>query len=86
MKKLLLIIGLLVGTLHAHAVLKEKDLPQTLQILRSELTTYYRELAQMLEMNKKQSETVRNQLISTMKLSNQNSLCSIPRNRSTSST
>ena len=74
MKKLLLIIGLLVGTLHAHAVLKEKDLPQTLQILRSELTTYYRELAQMLEMNKKQSETVRNQLISTMKLSNQNSL------------
>ena len=74
MKKLLLIIGILVGTLHAHAVLKEKDLPQTLKILRSELTTYHRELTQMLEMNKKQSEAVRDQLISTMKLSNQNSL------------
>ena len=74
MKKLLLIIGILVGTLHAHAVLKEKDLPQTLKILRSELTTYHRELTQMMEMNKKQSEAVRDQLISTMKLSNQNSL------------
>jgi small-conductance mechanosensitive channel len=54
--------------------MKEKDLPQTLHILRSELTTFHRELAQMLEMNKKQNEAVRNQLISTMKLSNQNSL------------
>ena len=74
MKKIIFIICLLVGTLQAHAVLKEKDLPQTLQILRTELTSYHKELAQMLEMNKKQSETVRNQLISTMQQSNQNSL------------
>lgn len=74
MKKLLLIIVLLTGTLCAHAVLKEKDLPQTLQILRSELTTFHRELTQMLEMNKKQSETVRNELMSTMQKANQNSL------------
>ncbi len=74
MKKLLIILGMLIGTLHAHAVLKEKDLPQTLQILRSELTTFHRELTQMLEMNKIQSESVRNQMIATMRLANQNSL------------
>ena len=74
MKKVLVLLVILVGVLDAHAVLKEKDLPQTLQILRTELTSYHKELAQMLEMNKKQSETVRNQLISTMQQSNQNSL------------
>ncbi len=74
MKKVLVLLIILAGALNAHAVLKEKDLPQTLQILRTELTTYHRELAQMLEMNKKQSERVREQLMSTMKLSNQNSL------------
>jgi small-conductance mechanosensitive channel len=58
----------------AHAVLKEKDLPQTLQILRTELTTFHREMSQMLEINKKQSERVREQLMNTMKQSNQNSL------------
>ena len=74
MKKLLVLLIILAGCLDAHAVLKEKDLPHTLQILRTELTTYHRELSQMLEMNKKQSEKVREQLMSTMKLSNQNSL------------
>lgn len=74
MKKFLLIFTLLIGTLQAHAVLKEKDLPHTLQILRTELTTYHREMAQILEMNKKQSEAVRNRLIATMQQSNQNSL------------
>jgi hypothetical protein len=44
MKKILLILFLCIGTLQSHAVLKEKDLPQTLQILRTELTDYYREL------------------------------------------
>ena len=61
-------------TLQASAVLKEKDLSQTLQILRTELTTYHRELSERIEMDRKQSEQVRNQLISTMKRSNQNSL------------
>ena len=74
MKKFLLIFTLLIGTLQAHAVLKEKDLPHTLQILRTELTTYHREMAQILEMSKKQSEAVRNRLIATMQQSNQNSL------------
>ena len=75
MKKIFfLLIIFFAGVFDAHAVLKEKDLPQTLQILRTELTTFHRELSQMLEMNKKQSEKVRDQLMSTMKLSNQNSL------------
>jgi small-conductance mechanosensitive channel len=64
----------LLTTLQGHAVLKEKDLPQTLQILRTELTNYHRELSQMIEQNRQQNEQVRNQLIDIMKSSNQNSL------------
>ena len=74
MKKILLLLIIMVSVSDAHAVLKEKDLPQTLQILRTELTTFHREMSQMLEINKKQSERVRDQLMSTMKQSNQNSL------------
>jgi len=74
MKKILLLFIILVCVADAHAVLKEKDLPQTLQILRTELTTFHREMSQMLEINKKQSERVRDQLMNTMKQSNQNSL------------
>ena len=55
-------------------MLKEKDLPQTLQILRTELTNYHRELSAQIERNREQSEMVRNQLIDIMKSSNQNSL------------
>ena len=64
----------LLTTLQSQAVLKEKDLPQTLQILRTELTNYHRELSQMIKMNRQQQEQMRNQLIETMKRSNQNSL------------
>ena len=73
-KAILIILLALLTTLQGHAVLKEKDLPQTLQILRTELTNYHRELSQMIEKNRQQSELVRNQLIETMKRSNQNSL------------
>ena len=74
MRRLFTILAFLLLTLTAQAVLKEKDLSQTLQILRTELTTYHHELTERLERNKKQSEQVRNQLITTMKRSNQNSL------------
>jgi len=74
MKKLILILILLTGTLQVHAVLKEKDLPQTLQILRTELTDYHRELSDQIEMNKIQREQIRDQLISIMKRANQSSL------------
>ncbi len=74
MKKLITLLLTLCITLSAQAVLKEKDLPQTLQILRTELTNYHRELTMMIGQNRRQSETVRNQLMETMLRSNQNSL------------
>ena len=74
MKRILTILLVLLSVLHANAVLKEKDLQQTLQILRTELTTYHRELSQQIEMNRKQSEQVRQRLMETMQRSNQNSL------------
>ena len=74
MKKFVTIFLALLITLSAHAVLKEKDLPQTLQILRIELTNYHRELSMLIEVNKKQSEGMRNQLMETLLRSNQNSL------------
>ena len=74
MKKLLLILFLCIGTLQSQAVLKEKDLPQTLQILRTELTDYYRELSERMEMDKMQRDQVRTKLISIMRRANQSSL------------
>ena len=74
MKRILTILLVLLTTLSAQAVLKEKDLQQTLQILRTELTIHHRELSQQIEMNRKQSEQVRQRLIETMKRSDQNSL------------
>ena len=74
MKRILVILLVMLTTLSAQAVLKEKDLNQTLQILRAELTTNHRELSQQIEMSKKQSEGVRTRLMETMQRSNQNSL------------
>ena len=74
MKRVFSIFLVLLTAMSAQAVLKEKDLNQTLQILRSELTTHHRELSQQIEMNKKQSERVRMRLMETMQRSNQNSL------------
>ena len=74
MKRISLLLVILLTTLGAQAVLKEKNLSQTLQILRAELTTHHRELSQMIEMNRKQSEQMRSMLMENMKRSNQNSL------------
>jgi small-conductance mechanosensitive channel len=74
MKRLISILLVLLSVLQTQAVLKEKDLSQTLQILRMELTTHHRELSQQIEMNKKQSERVRQRMMETMQRSNQNSL------------
>ena len=73
-RRIVTLLLAVVTALSAHAVLKEKDLNQTLQILRTELTNNYRELVQQKEHNKRQSEQVREQLIETMQRSNQNSL------------
>jgi hypothetical protein len=74
MKRILTLLAVIAMVMPASAVLKEKDLPQTLQILRTELTNYHRELSQQIELSKKKNEQVRNQLIETMQRSNQNSL------------
>ena len=74
MRRFIILILICAAGLQAHAVLKEKDLSQTLQILRTELTNNYRELQERQETNKKQREQVRDQLISIMKRSNQNAL------------
>ena len=73
-KAFIIILFALLTTLQGHAVLKEKDLPQTLQILRTELTNYHREMSMLIQANRQQNEQVRNQLIDIMKSSNQNSL------------
>ena len=75
MKKLLLLaIVILCGVLDASAVLKEKNLDNTLHILRSELTTYHRELSTKTETNRQQADAIREQLVSMLRSSNQNSL------------
>jgi len=75
MKKILLIIiAALVMATPAGAVLKEKDLKQTLSILREELTTFHNEQARQSLLFKRQSEQVRTSLFSILQRSNQNAL------------
>ena len=74
MKRFLTIVIVLLSVLQASAVLKEKDLGQTLQILRAELTEFHHELSKRMEKDHKRGEQLRNQFISIMKRSNQNAL------------
>ena len=75
MKRILTILILILGlTTDASAVLKEKDLNETLVILRSELTKYYHELTSQSQERKEQNEEVIRTLTQTMKQSNQNAL------------
>ena len=74
-KKLLLIIALLLGiATESGAVLKEKNLDETLKILRTELTKYYQELTSQREEQKEQAQQVFRDLTQTMRQSNQNAL------------
>ena len=75
MKKILLImIAALSLAMPAGAVLKEKDLKQTLSILREELTTFHKEQARQSLMFKQQSEQVRENLMGILRRSDQNAL------------
>lgn len=75
MKRLLFILTILtIGLMEAQAVLKERDLEQTLEILRAELTEYHRNLSEMTAERKQRNEAIINQLVQTMKQSNQNQL------------
>ena len=71
---LLLLIALMTIVLPASAVLKEKNLDNTLSILRSELTTYQRELEALSGDMKVQREQVFSDLMTIMERSSQNSL------------
>jgi len=73
-RRLFFLLFICLTVLPSHAVLKEKDLAQTLQILRKELTAYHQELTQMKTRTRQQSESLRSQLLETLKASNQNSL------------
>ena len=74
MKRFLIILVIFLATLSAHAVLKEKDLAQTLKILRAELNTQHHELTERSELDHKRNEQMVSQLIAIMKRSDQNSL------------
>ena len=75
MKKYIIILALLLGiTIEAGAVLKEKNLEETLTILRLELTKHYHELTSQREEREEQTQEVFRNLTQTMKQSNQNAL------------
>ncbi len=75
MKRFIFILTMLVAALaDTHAVLKERDLDKTLEILRQELTEYHRDLTDMTSERKQQNEQIFGQLMETMKLSGQNAL------------
>ena len=74
-KRFFIIFALLVGfALESAAVLKEKDLDQTLVILRNELTKHYNEMSRQQAENVDQSREIWQNLTKTMRQSNQNAL------------
>lgn len=75
MKRLLATLIAFIAMLSSsHAVLKEKDLEQTLSVLRVELTNYQRKLSNQVNDRKQQTRDIVTELQETMKRSNQNAL------------
>ncbi len=75
MRRLLLITLILLGFVgEASAVLKEKDLEQTLMILQAELEQYNNELSVRSAVRKQRTKTMITQLLLTMKQADQNAL------------
>jgi len=75
MKRLLLLITLFVGiATTASAVLKEKDLEQTLTFLQAELEQYYNELTVRSSIRKERTKTLITQMLLTLKQADQNAL------------
>jgi len=62
------------AVLDANAVLKEKDLQNTLSILRTELTRTHREMSEQADSQKVSSERTMKKLITVLQQSNQNAL------------
>lgn len=74
-KRIISILLLLAAIVfEAQAVLKEKDIDNTLSVLRSELAKYHQELERQSGVMKEQQEKVRKNLFSVLNRSNQNSL------------
>ena len=74
MKKTILLLMAIAFTMNVNAVLKEKDLARTLNVLRGELTAYHKELTDQAEAKKQQTQDIIKQLQETMQRSNQNAL------------
>lgn len=75
MKRFLLIFALILGfAAEAGAVLKEKDLEQTLTILQAELDQYNNELTVRSAVRKERTKRLITQLLLTMKQADQNAL------------
>lgn len=73
--KLLIVFAIIFTfSLPSNAVLKEKDLGNTLSILRNELTTYHREQERQRATFTAQSERVRQNIFAILSKSNQNAL------------
>lgn len=73
--RLFIILSLLIASIvPSHAVLKEKDLPQTLNILRHELEKTHDEMGERQKKLTQMSERLRDKLIQTMSRANQNAL------------
>ncbi len=73
-KRLTIFILCIFAVLNAQAVLKEKNLEQTLSVLRAELTETHHDLISMAEQRKQQTRDIIQQLRETIKRSNQNAL------------
>ena len=75
MKRFLLIFVLMTGFIaEAGAVLKEKDLEQTLAILQSELEQYNNELTMRSAVRRERAKQLITNLLLTMKQADQNAL------------
>ena len=72
--RLLLVLAALLLAVPSHAVLKEKDLENTLSILRQDITAYYHDLQHEALGHKKYREQVFKELIDISNRSNQNAL------------
>ena len=75
MKKSIFILFLLLKfCLPSHAVLKEKDIDNTLSVLRTELTKFHSELERQSGFMKEEQTAIRKNLFGVLNRSNQNSL------------
>ena len=73
-RRLLVFVFCLLMTAEAGAVLKEKDLQQTLAILKTELQRYNMELKERANVRKQRNKAIIQELVNTMKRADQNAL------------